>query len=235
MLKNKARRFFEVAEVTTVENEFSVALDGKTVRTPEGSLIAMPTRQLAELVSGEWSSQVEEIKPLTMPVMRLVCTAIDKVIPVRDQIIDQISRYGLTDLLCYRSEGPDDVVAHQAEHWQPVLDWLKTRFDISLNVTQGIVHVAQPESSLDQFKKIVGGYQDFQLTGLAEMTQLTGSLVLAIAFLEKHLSDEDVFLLSQLDDDWQSDKWGEDFEAVQRRKNLEVDVAAAVSFLAALD
>lgn len=235
MVTNKVKRFFENVEVAATDNGYSITLDGRPVRTPEGSAVVSPTSELAVIVADEWSGQGDEINPLTMPVMRLVCTAIDKVTPVREQVIDQISRYGENDLLCYRSEGPDDVVAHQAKNWQPVLDWLKSRYNIPMNVTQGIVHVPQPAGTLEKLKKIVGGYPDFQLTGLAEMTQLTGSLTLALSFLDNHLSGDEVFALSQLDDDWQADKWGEDSEAVQRRKNLEEDVSAAVQFLDALN
>ncbi|NQV99075.1 MAG: ATPase [Rhodospirillales bacterium] len=228
------KRFFETATVFEVDQKHSVALDGKPIRTPEGSAVVLPTATLAAEVAAEWSAQGDEIKPLTMPLTRLACTAIDKVIPVRPRVIEQIARYGQSDLLCYRSQGPDDLVAHQAANWQPILDWLEAHHQVPLAVTHGIVHVEQPESSLRRLTEIVGGYEGFRLTGLAELTQLTGSLAVAIAFVDGQIAAEEVVVVSQLDDDWQADKWGEDGEALARRKHLEADILAAVRFLDAL-
>lgn len=234
MLKPNAKRFFEAVDIARLDDGFAVKLDDRPVRTPEGSAVVIPTEDLASIVASEWDNQTEVIKPLTMPVTRLVCTAIDKVTPVRGQVVEQISGYGLSDLLCYRSEGPQDLVQRQAEAWQPPLDWLATSFGISLNVTQGIVHVEQPEGSIEGLKKVVDQYPDFQLTGLVEITQLTGSLVLGISYLEKVTSLEELKSISLLDEDWQTEKWGEDREALERRKNLEEDMTAATVFIDAL-
>ncbi len=234
MLKPNAKRFFEAVDVARVEDGFAVKLDDRPVRTPEGSAVVIPTVDLASIVASEWDNQAEVIKPLTMPVTRLVCTAIDKVTPVRETVVEQISAYGVSDLLCYRSESPQDLVERQAAAWQPPLDWFASAFGISLNVTQGIVHVEQPEGSLGALKEVVDQYRDFHLTGLAEVTQLTGSLVLAVSYLEKFTTLEDLKKISLLDDDWQTEKWGEDREAVERRKNLENDMTAATVFIDAL-
>ena len=148
MLNNKIKRFFEAVDVASDDNGYSVRLDGRSVRTPEGSEVLLPTLKLAELIALEWSAQEDDIKPLSMPLMRLACTALDKVAPVREQVIEQLVRYGESDLLCYRAERPDDLVRLQSESWQPVLDWLQETKSVSLNVTSGIVHISQPEDSL---------------------------------------------------------------------------------------
>jgi len=231
MLSNKVKRFFKTAEARAEGSLFRVVLDERPIRTPEGSDLVFPTLALATHVAEEWSEQEDEIKPLTMPIMRLACTAVDKVAPVREQVIDQLVRYGESDLVCYRSTEPDDLIALQNETWQPVLDWLDHSHGIKLNVTHGIVHVAQPQDALVRLAKRIAVYNDFELAGLGELTQLTGSLALALACMSGELSGDAVFLASQLDDDWQADKWGEDSEAVERRKNLQADISAAVQFI----
>lgn len=235
MLSKKVKRFFKTADVRAEGLDFRVELDGRPIRTPEGSDIVLPTLALATHVAKEWSEQEDEIKPLTMPLMRLACTAVDKVTPVRDQVIEQLVRYGESDLVCYRSSEPEDLIALQNETWQPVLDWLDQTHEIKLNVTHGIVHIAQPEISLSRLAIVIDKYKNFELAGLGELTQLTGSLTLALACMAKEISGETIFLASQLDDDWQADKWGEDYEAVDRRNNLQADISSAVQFIEYLD
>ncbi len=225
------KRFFQSVDVNADGDVYRVVLDGRPIRTPEGSEVVLPTRALADRVASEWAAQEETISPLTMPATRLACTAVDKVAPVRDAVIDQLTRYGENDLLCYRSEGPDDLIAHQAKSWQPILDWLQATHGVALNVTHGIVHVPQPGDSIAKLGALITRFDDFKLAGFGELTQLTGSLALALSFMDGEVSGESLFLASQLDDDWQADKWGEDSEAVARRKNLQNEIAAAVQFI----
>ena len=234
MLNNKIKRFFEAVDVASDDNGYSVRLDGRSVRTPEGSEVLLPTLKLAELIALEWSAQEDDIKPLSMPLMRLACTALDKVAPVREQVIEQLVRYGESDLLCYRAERPDDLVRLQSESWQPVLDWLQETKSVSLNVTSGIVHISQPEDSLLKLSQLISEYDDFKLSALGELTQLTGSLSLGLACLDGRIEGAYAFEASQLDEDWQAEQWGHDYEAIDRRKNLKTDINAATRFLEAL-
>ena len=70
--------------------------------------------------------------------MRLVSTALDRVADVPDETAQAFAAYGMSDLLCYRAENPDKLVKKQADAWDPILDWAKSRFDMSFEVTQGI-------------------------------------------------------------------------------------------------
>ena len=234
MLTKKIKRFFETVDVASEENGYSVRLDGRSVRTPEGSALLLPSTKLADRIAVEWSAQEDDIKPLSMPLMRLACTAIDKVSPVREHVIEQLVRYGESDLLCYRAERPDDLVRLQSESWQPVLDWLLDSKSVSLNVTAGIVHIPQPEDSLSKLALLIAEYDDFNLCVLGELTQLTGSLTLGLACVDGRINGAYAFEASQLDDDWQAEQWGQDHEAIERRKNLEADINAAIRFLEAL-
>lgn len=234
MLKPKATRFYETVEVNREDDVYSVTLDGRPIRTPQTTAINLPTEALANEIAKEWSDQGDEIKPLTMPVMRLACTAVDKVAPVRSQIIEQLVRYGESDMLCYRADHPDDLVKLQAEIWQPLLDWISDTKGVSLNVTSGIVHVSQPSEALATYAVLIDQYDDFKLAALGELTQLTGSLVLGLACVEGRLNQAETFEAAQLDEDWQAEKWGKDYEAIDRRQNLENDIIAAVRYLKTL-
>jgi chaperone required for assembly of F1-ATPase len=234
MFDKKIQKFFESVDVVSDLGGFYVRLDTQPIKTPKNSTFVVPSKTLADLVALEWSVQEAEIKPLTMPLMRLTCTAIDKIAPVRSGVIEQLAQYGINDLLCYRAERPDDLVTLQHKRWQPILNWMEQTNKVPLNVTSGVIHVSQPHDTIDKLIALIDVYDDFTIAGLGEITQLTGSLALGLATVECHIDGHFAFEASQIDNDWQTKQWGEDIEAVARRNNLETDIKIATQFLSAL-
>ncbi|KGM30919.1 ATP12 family protein, partial [Inquilinus limosus] len=158
------KRFYKTVDVVPAGGGFGVTLDGKPIRSPAKADFTLPTRALAEAVAAEWDAQADEVVPSAMPLMQLAATAIDKVAPNRQVIIDTIAPYGGTDLLCYRAEAPAALAERQAAAWQPLLDWAMTAHDAPLAATTGIVHQAQPESSLKALHAAVAAQDDWRLT-----------------------------------------------------------------------
>ena len=117
------KRFYTEVSVAAGDGGFQVHLDGKPVRTPAKALLAFPTAQAAQRVADEFAAQVETIDLLTMPSMRLVNTAIDGVANEADAVAEDILRFASSDMLCYRADGPDGLVARQNAAWDPVLDF----------------------------------------------------------------------------------------------------------------
>jgi chaperone required for assembly of F1-ATPase len=225
-----AKRFYKRAETTPLDDAYGVALDGRAVRTPAGGELRVPNQSLADAVCAEWQVQGEKIEPNTMPLMQLACTAIDRVMPNRAAIITEIAGYAGSDLLCYRSEGPDELVERQAQTWQPLLDWSQATFAAPLETATGIIHVTQPAKSLEAFHDVLAALDDWQLTATAQMTQIMGSLVLALAVTHHHLEWEDAFKASVLDELFQAERWGEDREALQRQAMAKQEVRWATTF-----
>ena len=97
-------------------------LDGKPVRTPARRAPAAPTRALAEAIANEWNAQQQNIDP-RMPLTRLANTIIDGVADKSAVVADEVAQYLGSDLLFYRADAPAGLVARQAQHWDPVLEW----------------------------------------------------------------------------------------------------------------
>jgi chaperone required for assembly of F1-ATPase len=231
MAQAGAKRFYKRVETSSVPGGFGIELDGRAVRTPAGEPLLLPTQALAEAVRDEWQAQADVIKPDSMPMMQLSCTARDRVVPNRDVIVGQTAAYGATDLLCYFSDGPDELVGRQRDGWQPLLDWAAAELGAPLETASGILHVAQPEASLAALKAEVAALDDWSLTAVAQLTQVLGSLVLALAIARGRLSGGEAFRLSVIDDHFQAERWGEDREALQRLRGLEREVDATAIFL----
>ena len=230
-----SKRFYKEAVTVAAGGGHGVALDGRPIRTPGGAPLTAPTAALAETIAAEWAAQEDEIRPLTMPMMRLAATAIDRIGNERSAIVDQIAAYGGSDLLCYRAESPAPLVARQAALWQPLLDWAAETHGARLAVTQGITHVAQDQAALDALRAAVEALDDSRLAAVSQLTPICGSLVIALAIVAGHIGADEATAASLLDEKWQAEQWGEDEEAAERHENLAKEIAAAVRFLELLE
>jgi len=230
------KRFYKLASVVDAEDGgHGVALDGRPIRTPGGAMLTAPTPALAEAIAAEWAAQDDEIRPSTMPMMRLAATAIDRIATERAVIVDQIAAYGGSDLLCYRVESPTPLIDRQAALWQPLLDWAAEVHGARLAVTRGITHVAQDQTALDALRAAVEDLDDCRLAAVSHLTATCGSLVIALAIAARHIGAAEATAASQLDEQWQIEQWGEDAEATQRHDNLAREIADAARFMELLE
>src|SRR5215475_14215993 len=141
------KRFYERAHAGE-DAPFALLLDGRPVKTPSGQPLALPSRALAGAVAAEWQAQGERIDPAVMPLTRLANTIIDGVAPAPDPVAEEVAKYLGSDLVCYRAEAPDGLVAAQAQHWDPVLAWTRDSHGARFVLSEGVMFVAQPESAV---------------------------------------------------------------------------------------
>ncbi|MET3724227.1 ATP12 family chaperone protein [Sphingomonas trueperi] len=224
------KRFWKT--VTIVDG--AIELDGRPVRTPARAALTLPTPQLAEAVAEEWRSVGEELNPRAMPLTGLANAAIDQIAPNPAPFAADLARYGESDLLCYRAELPEPLVARQAAQWDPLLDWARTRYDIHFETTAGIMHHPQPAATIARLQEVVAALDPFRLAALSPLVTISGSLVAALALLEGAADRETVWRSAMLDEDWQVEQWGEDDLATRARNVRRADFDAAVRFLSLL-
>jgi chaperone required for assembly of F1-ATPase len=223
------KRFYKTVAVKDEGAGASLQLDGKAVRTPGKALLALPTAALAEAVAQEWRDQGERIDPATMPLTRLANSAVDGVTGREDAVIDDIMAHAASDLVCYRAAAPRGLTEAQTAHWDPVLAWAKQSLGAPLTLSEGVVHVTQPEASLKRIREQLAGRDAFSLAALHVMTALTGSALLALAVAQGRLTPEEAWQAAHVDEDWQISQWGEDPEAKARREHRWRDFAAAAA------
>lgn len=167
-----------------------------------------------------------------MPNMQFASTAIDRVVPDPEPVVETLLGYAKIDLLCYRAEEPATLQAHQWETWQPLLDWAARQYDAPLKVTEGVMPVVQAPEALASLSKSVSVLDGFRLSGLANVTQASGSLVLGLAVLEAEIDAEHCITASQLDERHQIARWGEDEELADRLDRQAEEIRNAARFLA---
>lgn len=229
------KRFYTDVTVVATETGFTIHLDGKAVRTPAREVMILPTEAAARIVADEFAAQAETMDTITMPAMRLVNTAIDGVAKEADAVAEDILRFASSDLLCYRADGPDGLVARQNAAWDPLIDWASSSLGARFLLAEGIIHIQQPAAAMTAVRIHLDQRREpLRLAALHLMTSLTGSALLALAVEARHLSAEEAWRASNVDEDWQIDHWGQDSEAVARRNGRWRDMNAAARMIAVL-
>ena len=209
----KARRFWTAATVLPVTGGWEVVLDTRPLRTPGKQPLTLPTKALAEAIAAEWDAIEDEIVPLNMPLTRAANSAIEKVRPQFDAVAAMLADYGGTDLLSYRADQPDDLIALQAQGWDPLIDWAARELSAPLQITHGIVPIDQDPAALRALAAKVAAQDDFGLTALHDLVTLPGSLILGLAVSMGRIDADEAHRLSRIDEDFQASRWGRDEEA----------------------
>ncbi|MCF6233446.1 MAG: ATPase [Rhodobacteraceae bacterium] len=209
----KAKRFWKEARVVEDGARFAVELDGRRVKTPAKAALEMPTRGMAQAVAAEWDAQEGVIDPRGMPFTRSANAAIDKVAHQHGEVADMLAGYGDADLLCYRAEAPVELVAHQAQEWDPALGWARDALGVDLEVFKGVVHHPQSTSDIAGLTARVHRMGNFHLAAFHDLVSLSGSLILGFGAALGWRGADDIWKLSQLDEIWQAQQWGADEEA----------------------
>ena len=225
------KRFYKQVLTGCSDAGWVIKLDSRTVRSPAGALLKLPSSELAMAVAREWMAQGETINPSSMPLFSLAVTVVDRVMPKQTAIINELTSYGGNDLLCYWAED-EDLAGRQQQQWQPWIDWAGDVLHVNLRITTGIVPVTQPEVS--GFEVFLQKLDVWRLGVLHRAVSLGGSSVLGLGFVAGRLDADQLFTTAFLDELWQNEKWGRDFEAEDRQNYIRTELDEAYRFLALL-
>lgn len=229
------KRFWTDVSVGQETGGWSIAIDGRPVRTPARASLVVPNKALAEAIAGEWRDVEGEIDPRAMPLTGLANAAIDRVAPDKGSFATGLARYAEADLVCYRADNPKELVERQAESWDSLLAWARRRFDVDFVTTSGVAHVGQPPATVERLAHAVASLDAFRLAGLSPLVTIGGSLIAALAVLEKAITPDEAWQAVSLDERWQLEQWGGDAEAEAALDNRRRDFMAAARFLGLLE
>jgi chaperone required for assembly of F1-ATPase len=228
------RRFYERAEVGSCSGQgHPVLLDGKPVRTPARELLTAPAQPLAEAIAAEWHGQKDVIDPARMPLTRLANVIIDGVVKKPSPVTAEIEKYLGSDLLLYRAGEPEGLVASQAKHWNPVLDWARDALGARFVLAQGVTFVEQPREAVAAAAKAIPT-NPWRLGAVNAATALTGSALIALALAHDRIGTEAAWAAAHVDEDWNMSLWGRDEQALERRAFAFSEMQAAALVLSLL-
>lgn len=229
------KRFYKEANVGETGGAYAVLLDGKGAKTPARNTLALPNEALARATAAEWNAIEGEIDPVLLPLTRLANLAIDAIAKAPQPVIDEIVQYAGSDLVFYRADGPPGLVALQNERWNPVLDWTAAYLGARFMLSEGVMHVRQPDEALaavrDAAEKLS---KPFALAATASATNIGGSALIALALANGALTSDEAWNAAHVDEQWNVSQWGEDDEAQRRLAARHAEFSAAARMLALL-
>ncbi|PON44054.1 ATP12, ATPase F1F0-assembly protein [Parasponia andersonii] len=209
------KRFYN--QVTTREaddgNGWSVMLDYRTLKTPSKRPLKLPTLSLAKAIAAEWEYQLRDgVRPFTMPLMKLACTALERVPLTRPKIIGHLMRKFNQDLVFCRAPEDNnltsDVHDKQVEKIDPLLDWVASEFGFKPVVYSSFFGGKQEDGLVKAIENLLKNTDDCELAGIDAIAAAAHSLVIAIGIFRGKLQIEEAIELIRLEEDLQVDKWG---------------------------
>jgi chaperone required for assembly of F1-ATPase len=232
------KRFWDAAAAESQpDGGFAVLLDGRPVRLPGEHAVTLRVAEaaIAEAIAAEWAAaggaRDGEFTSEDVPLTRLAGTAQARIAPDPAPTIEGLAAYGETDLLCYRAP-ESSLAARQAAAWQPLLDWAALALDAPLAATTGLMPVRQPAASLAALRAALAALPPIRLAALSVAVPALGSLVLGLALAAGRIDAAEATALATLDEAHQEAIWGQDAEALARRRRMASDVALAARLLA---
>lgn len=225
------KRFWSHATPHKQGGVYNVQLDQRVVKMPSGAALCLPYRALAEAIATEWDEAAANFSPNDLPLTQLACTAHERITPHWASIITQLAAYGLNDLLCYRAQSPESLIARQHAEWDPWLRWLDATHGVRLITTNGLMPVNQQPGTAEKLEGLLATRTAYELAALGVLIPSLGSFVLGLATAEGALEAQTACAAAALDELWQAEQWGDDEAHIAKRAVVLADVAAAIRFI----
>ncbi|GLU11379.1 hypothetical protein SLE2022_281320 [Rubroshorea leprosula] len=233
------KRFYK--KVTTRESDdgvgWSVMLDYRTLKTPSKRPLKLPTLALAKAIAAEWEyQQTDGIRPFMMPLMKLACTALERVPLTRTKIIENLMKKFNQDLVFCRAPDDNDLTScvhdRQVEKIDPLLDWLKSEFGFQPVVYSNFFGGKQEDGLINAVENLLKKTDDCELAAIDAIAAAAHSLVIALGIFRGRLQIDEAIELIRIEEDLQVDRWGlveggHDLDIA----DLKVQISSATVFL----
>lgn len=233
------KRFYKLASVDQCDDGFAVKLDGKPVKTGSKKVLQHKSRDVALLMMKEWAEQEDMISPESMPVTQMITTLIDHVEMHREEITGNILKYLDTDLICYYADEPEDLVKRQKDVWGNWKAWIDGQYGAALKTTNGLAALKQEPTLHQKIEEEIRGFDLDHFNIVQVVTSLSGSIILALAFMHGEAGPEDVIESAYLEEHFKEELYnaqlyGRDPLLEKQQASKTRDLEACADILACL-
>ena len=226
----KAKKFWRKVFLKQEKNLGVIFLDDKELKSPKDKKLNLPY-YLSQKVFKEWNEVQEEINPSLMPFYSYSVTAVDRIMNHKNDVIETLKSILRMDTLLYRSGNDIDLSKLQEKEWQPLLKWLDINYNCKLTINYELKPLNQKETELLKCINLVNKLDHFSLSGFSHLVSISGSFILGLSFYCKKINSHKVYELALLEELFQSNKWGSDDFANERRENIKKEITEACEFL----
>jgi chaperone required for assembly of F1-ATPase len=226
------KRFYREATLDRVDRGWRVLLDGRAIKTQGGRAQVVPSQGLGEAMRAEWADQGEDIDTTRFILRDLADYAIDVIAPAPAEIRATLLGFAGTDTLCYRAYPDEPFAARQQTDWEPLVTAAEARFGVRFVRVAGVIHRPQPPETLEVLRAHLADHDPFALAALHTLTSLGASLIIGLAALEPAAPLATLWDAANLEELWQAELWGREYEAEARRARRRASFMAAAQFAA---
>ena len=226
----KAKKFWRKVSLNKEKNLGIILLDDQELKTPKNKKLNLPY-YLSQKVFDEWNEVQDEINPSLMPFYSYSVTAVDKIMNQRYDVIETLKSILSMDTLLYRSGNDSELSKLQEKEWQPLVKWLDENFNCKLIINYELKPLNQKEAELLKCINLINQLDHFSLSGFSHLVSISGSFILGLSFYFKKINSHKLYELSLLEELFQSNKWGSDDFANERRENIKKEITEACEFL----
>lgn len=229
-------------------NWFTVTLDGRSLKTPLGKPLVVPTEDLAYLIAAEWNTK--SIQPAQMPLMKLACTALDQAGPA---FAAQSLRFLQTDTICYWADPTEDRILYsrQQRAWKDFHKWIRNDFCQSqfapsqaFGNSEGMLFLKtktgigldHPDGLVEACTKWISKLDSWHLTALHSVCSDAKSFWVGVGVLTGQLNAKQAVEAARVEEEVQIEQWGlvegqHDYD----RLNSSIQITAASVLVQSLD
>ena len=210
--------------VQVKQGKYQLNINNKSLKTPDGNIIELPSMKLAKLLLKDYESSFKS-KPLNIvrPI-KITNTAIDKIKANNIFYINEITNNLNNDMICYFANSPVELVDLQNKEWLPLINYMESSYNIELIYTSKLFSINQKPDSLLKLKNILNEINIFKLSAIYTLSQITKSIIISLALVNNKISAKKAFENSNLEELYQISKWGKDEEAFDRLNTIKVDI-----------
>ncbi|QDH13761.1 ATP12 chaperone protein [Formicincola oecophyllae] len=201
------------------------ALDGKLVKLPSGSELAVSSPALAQALADEWAAIAPDapLTPADLPLTRITGNRLDRIAPHMDGTRAALFKYGIDDALSYHSDKQPPEALGKALKWADGQGLRPTP-------TEGLMPVEQPDDYKRRLTRILESKNPDELATLGVLAPALGSLLIPLALLDGAITPAEAISLGTADERAQLAEWGHDDELAKRIKDNEQDVHDALKY-----
>ena len=226
----KAKKFWRKVSLNKEKNLGVILLDDQELKTPKNKKLNLPY-YLSQKVFDEWNEVQDEINPSLMPFYSYSVTAVDKIMNQRFDVIETLKSILSMDTLLYRSGNDSELSKLQEKEWQPLVKWLDENFNCKLIINYELKPLNQKEAELLKCINLINQLDHFSLSSFSHLVSISGSFILSLSFYFKKINSQELYELALLEELFQSNKWGSDDFANERRENIKKEITEACEFL----
>ena len=226
------KKFWKIVQVKKkLKNSFEILLDKRILKTPMQKDLIFSNYKIAKETALEWDIDEKEINTENMVFYGLISTAIDKISNDKASYIENVLGFINTDLICYRADGPNELVDLQNSSWNPIISFIKKYIDVELKFFIGVMPSKQSLEIFNRLKTLINSFSDIEISALHRMTNLTGSIFISICILKGDVLKNKAFELSFLDELYQAKNWGIEEESLDKRDKIAKELNRIISFV----